>query len=186
MKIQAVSLPNGMIGSIFIASWRVSDAGLLNLSGLNTYLSSLFHENNIIINGTEPSYPVLYGDGIFPNLPTILPRYSNPTVNEKRINTRLANVRQNIEHIFGLHKNVFKLFRHPDRFQLLHQGKEAMKLMFNSFLLLNCYTCFNTSPCSFILSAPSIEEYLPLEEELLPISEVTDEHLGEVYNHSRR
>ena len=158
IKLQAVSLPNEIIGSIFLGSWRVSDSGLLNLSGLNSYLSSLFHENQIIINGTQPSYPVLYHDGVFPTLPTILPRYSNPTVNERRINTRLANVRQNIEHIFGLHNNLFKLFKYPERFQLLHQGEEAVELIFNSFLLLNGYTCFNTSPCNFLLPAPSIED----------------------------
>ena len=72
IKLQEVSLPNGMIVSIFLESWRISDSGFLNLSGLDTYLSSLFHENEI--SGTQPSYPVLYGDGVSPNLPTILPR----------------------------------------------------------------------------------------------------------------
>ena len=186
IKIQAVSLPNGMIGSIFVGSWRVSDSGLLNLSGLDTYLSSIFHENGIIINGTELSYPVLYGDGVFPNLPTILPRYNNPSLNERRINTRLANVRQNIEHIFGLHRNVFALFKRPERFQLLHQGKEAVRLIFNSFLLLNCYTCFNESTCPFLLRPPQIHEYLPLEEPLAEAPNVEDSDLGEVYTYSRR
>ena len=39
LKVQVLFLPNGMIGSIFVASWRVSDSGLLNMSGLDTYLS---------------------------------------------------------------------------------------------------------------------------------------------------
>ena len=70
------------------------------------------------------SYLVLYDDNVFPNLSTILLRYNNPIINERRINTRLANVRQNIEHIFGLDRNIFKLFRYPERFQLLYQGKK--------------------------------------------------------------
>ena len=186
IKFQAVTLPNGMIGSIFLGSWRVSDCGILNLSGLDTYLSSLFHEHDMIIPGNQPSYPVAYGDGIFPILPTILPRYSSPSVNERRINTRLASARQNIEHIFGLHNNVFKLFKHSERFQLLHQGKEAVELMFNSFLLLNCYSCFNASACSFILPSPSIEQYLPLNEILPPPPNVSDVELGEVYTYTNR
>ena len=186
LKLQAASLPNGMIGSIYLGSWRVSDSGLLNLSGLDTYLSDLFSENNIIIPGNEPSYPVLYGDGVFPTLPTVLPRYSNPSQDERRINTRLSNARQNIEHIFGLHRNIFKLFDRPERFQLLHQGNEAVRLIFNSFLLLNCYTCFNESRCSFFLRPPSIGEYLPIEEELPNAPNVTDQMLGEVYQFTRR
>ena len=44
MKVQALTLPNGMFGSIYVGSWRVSDSGLLNMSGLDSYLSNLFNE----------------------------------------------------------------------------------------------------------------------------------------------
>jgi hypothetical protein len=41
LKIQALTLPNGMFDSIYIGALRVSDAGLLNMSGLDSYLSKL-------------------------------------------------------------------------------------------------------------------------------------------------
>ena len=81
-----------MIGSVYLGSWRVSDPGLLNLSGRNTYLTNLFHESSIIVPGDTPSLTVLYGDGVFPCLPTKLPRYSDLNVNERRMNSRLASV----------------------------------------------------------------------------------------------
>ena len=49
LKIQALTLPNGMFGSIYVGALRVSDAGLLNMSGLDTYLSRLFSEFNMTI-----------------------------------------------------------------------------------------------------------------------------------------
>ena len=183
IKAQVLSLPNGMIGSIYLGSWRVSDSGMLNLSGLDNYLTTLFHENEIIIPGNIPTLPVVYGDGVFPCLPTILPRYNNPNVDERRINTRLSSIRQNIEHIFGVHKNIFQLFNRPEKFKLLHQGQDAIQLIFNSFLLLNCYTCFNESTCEFILRAPTISEYLPLDEQLPQSPTITDDILGEVYDY---
>ena len=80
--------------------------------------------------------PCVYGDGIFPILLTVLPRYSNPSATETRINARLSSARQSIEHVFALHSNVFELFNHPEKFKLLYQGNEAVHLIFNSFLIL--------------------------------------------------
>ena len=66
LKVQTLTLPNGMIGSAYIGAWRVSDAGLLNTSGLDTYLTSLFNEYNIKLPAVLNQYPAVYGDGIFP------------------------------------------------------------------------------------------------------------------------
>lgn len=44
MKLQALNLPNGMIESVFVGAIRESDTGLLNMSGLGTYMSNLFWE----------------------------------------------------------------------------------------------------------------------------------------------
>ena len=172
-----------MIGSVYLGSWRASDSSLLNLSGLDNYLANLFNESSVIIPGYVSTLPVLYGDGIFSCLPTIHLRYSNHNVNERRINTRLSSIRQNIEHIFGVHKNTFHLFNRPERFKLLHQGVDATQLIFNSCLLLNCYTCFNESTREFMLRATSICQYLPLDEDIPPSPTVTDDILGEVYNY---
>ena len=42
VKAQVISFPNGMVGNMFLASIRNIDRGLLNMSNLNGYLSSLF------------------------------------------------------------------------------------------------------------------------------------------------
>ena len=105
-----------MFGSIYIASLRVSDSGLLNMSGLDACLSNLFREFNMQMINAFGQFPALYGDGIFPQLATIVARYATPNGNKGRIHVRLSSVRQSIEHIFALHKNVFQLFSFPDRF----------------------------------------------------------------------
>ena len=46
LKVQTVSLPNGLFGSAYVAPLRVSDAGLQNMSGLDHYLTTLFLEYN--------------------------------------------------------------------------------------------------------------------------------------------
>ena len=66
MKVQALSLPNGMFGSIFIGPLRVSDSGLLSMSNLDTYLSRLFQEHNMGMECAINQLPSLYDDGIFP------------------------------------------------------------------------------------------------------------------------
>ena len=81
-----------MFGSVFIGSIRVSDSGLLNMSGLDTYLSSLFREFNMNIELAYNQFPALYGDGIFPQLSTIVARYSNATGDDDRLNIRMASV----------------------------------------------------------------------------------------------
>ena len=174
-----------MIGSIFLGSWRNSDSGLLNMSNLNYYLVTLFAEHNIRLNNDSAPLPVVYGDGVFPLLPIILPRYVSAGEHERRINTRLAAVRQSIEHKFALYRNVFALFQQPQRFKLLHNGQDCVKIIFNSFLLLNCYTCLNESGSSFCLRPPSLAEYLPLNEEIPPRPQVTDAELGDLYDYHR-
>jgi hypothetical protein len=45
-KVLLIVLPNGMIGTVFIASLRHNDNGLVNMSGLNEYLYNLFRNWN--------------------------------------------------------------------------------------------------------------------------------------------
>ena len=136
MKVQALTLPNGMFDSIYVASLRTSDSGLLNMSGLDNYLSSLFREIHVRMATAFDQFPAVYGDGIFPQLATIVARYSSPDVNESRINVRMSSVRQSIEHIFALHKNTFKLFNVAERFRLMLGGMHCYMLLFNSFFCL--------------------------------------------------
>ena len=46
LKTQLVSIPNGMIGSVFIASLWQNDSGVLNLSGIADCLYCLFNASN--------------------------------------------------------------------------------------------------------------------------------------------
>ena len=117
LKVQGLTLSNGMIGSYFIGSWRTSDAGLLNMSGLDAYLSSLFIEFNMHLPVVIDQLPAIYGDGIFPQLNTIVARYGLGNEAKGRVNCRLASVRQSIEHLFALHTNVFGLCPIPQRFK---------------------------------------------------------------------
>ena len=183
MKVQALTLPNGMFGSVYIGAIRVSDSGLLNMSGLDNYLCGLFREFNSAMETALNQFPVVYGDGIFPQLSTIVARYSHPNCDETTINRRMSSVRQSIEHIFGLHKKTFNLFGANHRFQLLVGGVEVSRLIFNSFFLFNCYTCFNESPNHFLVRPPTIDEYLPLDEDLKPAPIINDDTLGDVYNY---
>ena len=66
LKVHTLTLPNGMIDSVYIGAWRVSDAVLLNMSDLDTYITSLFNEYNIRLPGALNQYPAVYGGGIFP------------------------------------------------------------------------------------------------------------------------
>ena len=187
LKVQVVFLPNGMIGAIYLASWRVSDAGVYNMSGLDAYLSNLFREFQMGIPQAQGQYPALYGDGTFPWRATMVSRLQGNTIkSDRRINTLMSSVRQSVEHLFCLHKNIFKLFNQPERFRLLVHGNEARKLIFNSFFLLNCYICLNESPNNFMARPPTIEEYLPLDEQLQAAPEVTDAHMGEYYRYHTR
>ena len=183
LKVQALTLPNGMIGSCYVGSWRQSDAGMLNMSGLDTYLSSILREFEMEMPGAMGQFPAVYGDGIFPQLSTIVARYSLGNELEGRVNRRLASARQSIEHLFAIHTNIFGLFSIPQRFKLLVHGVECTKMVMNSFFLLNCYTCFNESPNNFDIRPPLIEEYLPLDEALKKAPIVPDNALGEVYQY---
>ena len=68
IKMQVVSLPNGMVGSVFFGSWRVSDAGMVNMSGLDGYLSALFREFHLNMPHAHGQLSALCGDGIFPGI----------------------------------------------------------------------------------------------------------------------
>ena len=84
---------------------------------------------------------------------------------------------------FALHSNIFELFKNPKKIKLLHHGYDSVHSIFNSFLLPNCYNCFNELSSSFGVDSPLIEDYLPLYEVLPPASNVTDLILEEIYTY---
>jgi hypothetical protein len=95
----------GIIGSVFITEIRQNDSGVLNMSRLNDYLVGLLSGNLV-----GQFLPCLYCDGIFANHTTILPRFTNPTPEERLLNLKLASQRQCIEHVFGDHRGSALIF----------------------------------------------------------------------------
>jgi hypothetical protein len=175
LKAQVVYLPIGVIGLVFITELWQHDSGLLNMSGLNDYLVGL-----LLGNLVGHLLPCLYCDGIFANLATILPRYTNPTPEEQLLNLKLASQRQCIEHVFEDHRNQFKLFSVPHYLCLFNQGVKVQRECLLSFFLLNCHYCLDgTRSRYFGHAAPTLKEYVSLNEHLTPPPAVD---LGEAYN----
>ena len=61
LKVQAVTLPNGLFGSVFVAPLRVSDAVLQNMSSLDFHLTRLFLEFNKQLHGAGNQLQAVYG-----------------------------------------------------------------------------------------------------------------------------
>ena len=53
------------------------------MSGLDTYLSALFRDNNMQIRDANNQLPAVYADGVFPNLATIVAPYNNGTEDQQ-------------------------------------------------------------------------------------------------------
>jgi hypothetical protein len=164
LKAQVVYLPIGIVGSVFISEIRQNDNGALNMSGLSGYQDDLLTGNLIV-----RLFPCLYCDGVFPILSTILPRYTNPTAEEILLNLIFASQRQCIEHVFGDHRIRYKLFSVPNYHRLFNQGVKVRKECLLSFFILNCHYCLDGTRSRYFGHAPpTLEEYLPLDEELRP------------------
>jgi hypothetical protein len=164
LNAQVVFLPIGIIGSVFITELRQNDNGVLNMSGLNEYLLELLH--GIFVDGL---FPALYCDGIFAVLATILPRFTNPTPELHLLNMRMASLRQCIEHVFGDHRTRFRIFSIPQYLHLFSNGVKVRRMCLVSFFILNCHYCIDGTRSTFFGHvAPTIEDYLPLDEELVP------------------
>lgn len=177
IKAQDVYLPIGIIGSVFITELRQNDNGVQNMSGLNNYLLELLH--GIFIGNL---FPALYCDGIFAVLVTILPRFTNPTPELHLLNMRMASLRQCIKHVFGDHQMRFRLFSVPHYLHLFSNGVKVQRMCLVSFFILNCHYCIGGTRCHFFGHVlPTLEDYLPLKEVLVPPPSV---NLGSVWDYS--
>jgi hypothetical protein len=91
-----------------------------------------------------------------------------------------ASQRQCIEHAFGDHCICFQLFSVPCYHRLFNQGVKVQKECLLSFFILNCHYCLDgTQSCYLGRTPPTLEEYLPLDEELRPPPAVD---LGDVWD----
>lgn len=176
LKCQVVYFPNGLIGSAFITEMRQNDNGVQNISGLNNYMLQLLEGR--FIGGLLPA---IYCDGIFRLLATIVPRFvGNITQEQRLLNIRMASVRQIIEHVFADHHTWFRLFWVPHYLRLMIQGPQIRRTSLNSFFIQNCFYCLNGSRSRYFGQLPpTLQEYLPLDEVLLPPPAVD---LGDVWN----
>jgi hypothetical protein len=84
------------------------------------------------------------------------------------MNYHMSGIRQSIEHMYGNFFNLFWLLKTPRQIQLHNDGQLSYRLGVISFFILNCYTCLNGSACNsmFGTTPPTLQEYIPLEEEL--------------------
>ena len=62
------------------------------MRGLDTYFSTLFREFGMELSGSNNQLPSLYGDGIFPQLATIIAWYCDKLFGQCAINTMMASV----------------------------------------------------------------------------------------------
>ena len=108
--------PSILLGQCLLPSLG-RNSGVLNMSGLNDYLVGLISGNLV-----GRLLPCLYCYGIFANLATILPRFTNSTPEEWLRNLKLVSQKQCIEHVFGDHRVRFKLFSVPHYLCLFNQG----------------------------------------------------------------
>jgi hypothetical protein len=173
LKYQTTLFPNGMVAGVFGTSSNNNDVGVLNLSRLTQHLERVLFPQFVMPGGLLPA---LYGDSVFlgHNYSTIISRYDPVgTVEEQRIlrrlNFRMSGIRQSIEHMYGQLFNLFHLLKTPRQFKLYNNGEMAYRTGVVCFFLLNCYTCFNGSACNSMFNTfpPTIQEYLPVEEDLL-------------------
>jgi hypothetical protein len=167
-----------MIGSAYICSLRHNDNGVQNLSGLNECLIQIL--TPLYQTGNQPVYPAVYGDAIFTPLATIMRPYLNPNDAQRIVNTRMSSLREDIEHKFSQVFNLYQVLRCACRHNLFWNADFVRKLFFNCLFVSNCYTCFNESRNrQFNLRAPTLENYLPLDEVIVP-APVVDGNLNPI------
>jgi hypothetical protein len=88
----------------------------------------------------------------------------------RKLNHRMSGVQQSIELMYGQLFNLFHLLQAKWKIKILWNATLAYRLGVICFFILNCYTCLNGSPCNSMFNsfAPDIQDYLPLDEELVP------------------
>jgi hypothetical protein len=105
----------------------------------------------------------------------------NPTPEQHLLNIKLSSLREVIEHVFAEHRMRFQLFEVPARFQILTGGVKVRRVSLVSFFVLNCYNCILGGRCLYFGQIPpTLEEYIPLDEVLVPAPAV---NLGTVWDY---
>jgi len=155
LRLQAITLPDGMFGHIYISPMSQNDKGVLNLSGLQEALMEEFDRTGTRVQ--DMHYPCLAGDDIYVN--TLVVTKSNS--DDVPFHRAYKSARVRIEHHFGLVMNLWKLLMMYRKNKIAEKDK-FMKRIVVAHFLTNCFTCFrgNTVATSFQTTAPSIDDYL--------------------------
>ena len=175
-----------MWGSVWACAMKHNDLGTLNMSGLGEYLLDVLPSVQTS-EGNSISMAV-YGDSIFRPSYSILRKIDNPKNDaEKLLNQRLNKCRTSVEMLYGDLFNLFTLLSTKRKLKLLKNGRHVRKLIIVSFFLQNCHTCLNVGNCvtsMFGSKPPTIDEYLPLDEEIVCMDIGDDEiPLGYTYDY---
>ena len=166
--VQTVMFPDGMVGSVFVASIRNNDNGMFNISGLGNELLHLFP---LVLESDPPVRYALYGDGIFQRHTCLFNRPLNvDNPHEQAVYKRMNSMRVSIEHMYARIKVLFPMLMSRKKIKLIHKTEEVVQMVVSAFFFLNCYTCLNGSNCTIIFdeAPPTLDEYLPEGEVLIP------------------
>jgi hypothetical protein len=164
IKYLSVLLPNGLTGAVFGASLSTNDNGMINLSGISDYLLQLLNPMH-----SHGLFPSLFGDSIM-QLTPVIQSYSRIQNGRNTVwRKRMSSARMCIELDYGLLFNNFRIMIREESHQNLNHGILNFRLGIVCFLLKNCYICLNgsTTNTMFNTTPPSIQEYLPLDEEII-------------------
>ena len=139
--------------------------GIINSSVLENHLL----ENLEFIQGTE-IFPNLLANANFVPSPVIANQIINSKYTQEIIDRRMNSIHQAIQLTYGLFFGIFHLFKEPQKCPLSDDSEFPYRTGVVGFFLLNCYTCLRENVVSafFNTKPPSIEEYLPLDEEIPP------------------
>ena len=167
LKFQTVMLPNGMWGSVYGASCRHNDLGMLNLSALQDQLIEYFVTNNVTV-GDGITMPALFGDQIYQPTLAITSREGDAEEGSFQwwVDKRMNSAREVIEHGYGDMFELFLILHMKKKFKLYRTGPEMHALVVICMFLQNIYTCYNGSKVQGEMDCAgvTIDEYLPLDE----------------------
>ena len=170
LKAQTIYHPDGMVASVFVDSLRQNDNGMFNLSNLSEYLLDTYPEMPNPINDAALRY-ALYGDMIFQRHECLINRpHGVQDEADEVIFDRFDSMRVSIEMLYGRLKTLYPLFGGSRRLRLMRRTGETSRFVLFAFFSLNCLTCMNgcSATSMYKLEPPTIDEYLPLHEELEP------------------
>jgi hypothetical protein len=164
LKFLSLLLPNGLVGTVFGANLSQNDNGMINLSGLSDYLLSLLQPMP-----SHNLYPTVFGDSIMQLTPVIQSYPRTDSARSRIWKRRMASARMSIELDYGLLFNNFRIMIKENDHHLFNNGEHTFRLGIVCFFLKNCYVCLNgsTTNTMFDVDPPTLEQYLPIDEELI-------------------